>query len=85
MDGKKQPFSNALKVSVGHPLLLQLRRVITDLLVYLVGLEQKPVAPSPSDGPFPLTSLCFGRRRKCSSMMKDARGWEREHTLGTKQ
>lgn len=53
-------FFNALGVSVGHQLLLQLRRVITELLVYLVGLEQKPVSPSPSDGPFPLTSLCFG-------------------------
>lgn len=85
MEGKKQPFFNALGVSVGHQLLLQLRRVITELLVYLVGLEQKPVSPSPSDGPFPLTSLCFGRRKKCRSVMKDARGWESEHTPGTKQ
>ena len=28
------------------------------LLVHLVGLEQKPVAPSAPGGAFPLTSLC---------------------------
>lgn len=55
--GEEAAIFNALRVSVGRQLILQLRCVIPDLLVYLVGLEQKPVSPSPSEGPFPLTEV----------------------------
>lgn len=48
---EKAAFFNALKVSIVHHFLLQLKYVIANLLVYAV-MEQKPVPLSASDGVF---------------------------------